>query len=580
MNSETRICQNCKLNFSIEPDDFAFYKKINVPPPTWCPECRNMRRMAWREERTLYKDVCKLCGKSIITIHAPGGPFTVYCRDCWKSDKWDPLTYGRNYDFAKPFFRQYRELMEAVPRPALTGNHLVNSEFTHASESLKNCYYVFWSYFSEDSQNCYALLLSRNVFDSYVTDNSDHVYEGLHSNRLYKVRFGYFDDECMDSEFLFDCVGCSYCFGCVNLRKQKYCLFNQRFSKDEYQKQIAYWDLGSYKKLEEAKAKFREFYLSQPHRFAHIINGHNVTGDIIRDTKNCDTCFSALDSVENCKYLFFGGLNLKDSLDVSGGGDTSELLYEIFGVTTNASRCLFSAGGENSKNTCYCDWAYASSDLFGCMGLKKKRYCILNKQYTKEEYETLVPKIKKHMDDMPYVDKKGRVYKFGEFFPTELSAYAYNETFGYPWYPKTKQEVLSEGWTWREPYERSYKITLRPEDLSDHIRDVQDSIIQEIIGCGHKGKCSEQCATAFRINKEELAFYRKMNIALPRLCPVCRNAERLRWRNGFSLYHRRCACKRPGHFHESPCPNEFETTFSPQKPEIIYCDQCYKAESL
>ena len=40
MNSETRNCQNCKKDFLIEGDDFSFYKKLGVPSPTWCPDCR------------------------------------------------------------------------------------------------------------------------------------------------------------------------------------------------------------------------------------------------------------------------------------------------------------------------------------------------------------------------------------------------------------------------------------------------------------------------------------------------------------------------------------------------------------
>ena len=605
MPSETRRCQNCHLEFTIEHDDFAFYQKINVPPPTWCPTCRNMRRMAWREERSLYRDTCKLCEKPIISSYAPGGPFTVYCRDCWKSDKWDPMTYGRDYDFNQPFFLQYRRLMEAVPRPALTGFNLVNSEFTHASVGCKNCYFLFWSYFSENSQYGYALLLSKDTYDSYVADNSDHAYQALHSNRLYKVRFGYFSDECLDSALLFNCLGCSDCFGCVNLRKQKYCIFNEKLSKDEYKSRMAYWDLGSHARLREAMEKFKELYLSVPHRYAHILNSQNATGDIIRDTKDCHVCFSALDGVQNCKYLYFGGLNLKDSYDVSGGGDTSELLYEIFGVTGNAQRCFFSAGGSNSHDTIYCDWANASSDIFGCIALKHKRYCILNKQYAKEDYEALAAKIRRHMDEMPYMDKRGRKYAFGEFFPTEISAFAYNETFGFLFYPKTKDEVLAEGWQWREPHARSYEITIKPENLPDHVRDAPDSITKEIIGCLHEGTCNEQCTTAFRITPEELSFYREMRIALPRLCPGCRNAQLLKWRNGLHLYRRRCQCgggtgnqqlatdnyaNVARHFHgESLCPNEFETTFPPDSPrfagetgklEIVYCDQCYKAEFL
>ncbi len=625
ISSETKQCQLCKSEFVIESEDFDFYKKIDVPPPTWCPECRNLRRMMWREERTLYKNVCGLCGKQIITIHAPETSFTVYCMECWFSDKWDPMDYGREYDFSKPFFVQYRKLLEAVPRPAFTGTSLIESEYSHACNNIKNCYYVFWTYFSENSQFDYGLLFSKYTYDSYVVDNSDHVYSALHSNRLYKARFVYFSDECLDSAFLFDCVGCSNCFGCVNLRKQKYNIFNQRFSKEEYAKEIAKWDLGSYRILNEAKEKFKSLYLSLPRRYAHILSSQNVTGDIIRDTKNCKTCFSALDGVENCKFIYFGGLNLKDSYDVGGGGLNSQLLYEIYAMTGNVERCSFSAGGNNSINTAYCDWARNSADSFGCVSIQNKKYCILNRQYTKDEYEAMLQKIRKHMDDMPYIDKKGRIYKFGEFFPPEFSAYAYNESAAFPWYPKTKEEVLEEGWQWRDEVKRKYEVTMRQDAIPDHIKDVQNSILKDVIECEHCSDlwrkthkaCLHGCTEAFRITKEELAFHREMNIALPRLCPSCRIAEVLLWRNGFHLHKRKCMCNRQmidlfdklrinnqqpttnnlqqttgevrqntykntaTHSHgDGPCPNEFETSYSPERPDILYCEECYRAEFL
>jgi hypothetical protein len=41
----------------------------------------------------------------------------------------------------------------------------------------------------------------------------------------------------------------------------------------------------------------------------------------------------------------------------------------------------------------YCDSCDACKNCFGCTGLKHKEYCILNKQYTPEEYEQKVSKI-------------------------------------------------------------------------------------------------------------------------------------------------------------------------------------------
>ena len=113
MISETRSCQNCKQSFTIEPADFDFYRKINVQPPTFCPECRNQRRMAWRNERTLYKRKCDAPGhtEEIISMYALDSPCVVYDRDYWWSDKWDPLQWGRDYDFTRTFFDQFNGLM-------------------------------------------------------------------------------------------------------------------------------------------------------------------------------------------------------------------------------------------------------------------------------------------------------------------------------------------------------------------------------------------------------------------------------------------------------------------------------------
>ncbi|MEK7077177.1 MAG: hypothetical protein AAB967_03020 [Patescibacteria group bacterium] len=66
-SSETKICQNCKASFEVDASDFAFYEKIKVPPPTFCPNCRMQRRMAWRNERILHKRKSDLSQEEIIT---------------------------------------------------------------------------------------------------------------------------------------------------------------------------------------------------------------------------------------------------------------------------------------------------------------------------------------------------------------------------------------------------------------------------------------------------------------------------------------------------------------------------------
>lgn len=592
MKKETKECQSCKKDFIIEPEDFDFYQKMKVPPPTWCPECRLIRRLAYREERALYKDKCDNCGENIVSLFAPETPFKVYCSPCWWGDSWDGIDYGRDYDFSKSFFEQLYELQKIVPTQAINVRHSTNCKYSHGNIRSKNCTFVFGGFQAINCYYCQAPGFSRDSMDSDVIINADHVYETVNSNGVYNTKFTYFSDECFDSSFLFNCIGCSNCFGCVNLRNQKYCIWNKQYTKEEYHKEIIKWDLGSYEIIQKAKEKFMELYYKIPRRYALIVNSSNVIGDDIKNAKNCKNCFSLRNGVENCKNIFLSGLLLKDSHDVIFGGDTSELLYEVIG-STQAQQVKFTRGSNNVLNVEYSDQIYGGSDIFGCTRLRTKKYCILNKQYTKEEYEKLLSRIKKHMDEMPYIDKKGRIYKYGEFYPSELSFWAYNESWANKYFPITKEQALERGFYWREDVQRDYQVTIKSEDLPDYINDVSDSILDEIIECEHNGQnCNQQCTTAFRILPDELQFYRVMKLALPRLCPNCRYYERLKKVNPPKLWPRKCMCNGAEsenkeykntikHFHDNePCLNEFETAISDNRKEIVYCKECYQAEFI
>ena len=174
------------------------------------------------------------------------------------------------------------------------------------------------------------------------------------------------------------------------------------------------------------------------------------------------------------------------------------------------------------------------------------------------------------MNDMPYVDAKGRIYKYGEFFPPELSPFAYNETIAQEYFPLTKEQSIKQGYKWKEKEERNYTIDIKNEDIPDNIKEVNNDIIGKVIECNHKGTCNEQCTEAFKIIPEEIQFYKRMNLPLPRLCPNCRHYARLSQRNPLKLWHRKCMKK--------GCTNEFETSYSPDRLEIIYCERCYQQE--
>ena len=589
MVQQTRNCQNCKKDFIIEPEDFDFYKKINVPPPTWCPDCRMVRRMMFRNERSWYRRKSDATSQSILAMFSSDKPYKVYEQDYWKSDKWDPTSYGRDYNFLEPFFRQFKKLLIEVPHPNLVQKNNVNSEYTNYTLDMKNCYFCASGIKDEDGAYLFGRVTrTKNCLDLYQVQNSEACYELVDCTKSNHLLYSQNCEGCLDSLLLYDCRNCTNCVGCVGLRNKQYHIFNKQYDRETYFKEFEKLNLGDREGLARAIEKFEALKLSIPRKYAAIIKSEHVVGDDIASAKNCFYCFMARQNVENCKYSFVAFNSVKDGQDATLAFDGAEVFYEIMSV--NGQRVICSGiiwGGYDIQYSYNC---FDCNNIFGCVNLKNKSYCILNKQYTKEEYNVVFPRIIKHMNEMPYKDGKGRVYSYGEFFPPELSPFAYNETIAQEYYPLTKEEAEDRGYAWKDPEAKQYQITKTPDQLPDHIKDVNDSILGDIIGCAHKGECHQQCSTAFKLISQELQFYRQMNIPPPQLCPNCRHYERLNKKNPLKLWSGQCQCagvksqngtyqNTVSHQHRSnPCPQEFQTPYSPDRKEIIYCQECYILE--
>ena len=564
---EKRICQNCKQDFTIEPEDFSFYEKMKVPPPTFCPDCRFQRRLLFRNNRVFYRQECVLCKKSILSVYNKEKSYIIYCRECWLSDKWDPITYGKEYDFAIPFFSQFRSLQSKVPRANLYQTNFISSEYCNYGLDLKECYLLFGGINNERVYFGNQIFDSRDSLDIAFSGKIELSYENFECQRMNKVFFSHHSSDCVESFYLIDCRNCLNCFGCVGLVNKQYHIFNKPHRREEYEKLVKE-NTGSYKKHLENLEKLQKLKLTMPHRYARIYKSVNYDGDYLSEDRNTHNSFSSLQN-EDSKYLFFCRHGTKDCYDTSFQGVGAELLYEIahgFGGSNGA----FGTRNFNNQNAYYNTECHDCKNIFGCEGLRKKQYCILNKQYIKEEYENLLPKIIEHLKKMPYVDQKGRIYKYGEFFPSDLSPFAYNESIAQEYFPLDKKEAEEMGYPWQEGEKRNYKIDIENKDIPDNIKDVVENIVGKVIACGHNGKCRDQCTEAFKIIPEEFKFYKRMNLPLPRLCPNCRHYQRINLRNPLRLWHRKCMKK--------GCQNEFKTTYAPDRPEIVYCEKCYQQE--
>ena len=553
--SQTKICQNCKTEFTIEPEDFAFYDKIQVPPPTFCPECREQRRLAFRNERSLYKRKCDLCDREVVSIYSPlppscwENPFKVYCPDCWFSDKRDLLANGRNFDFARPFFPQFKELLADTPRMSIFHMRVVNSDWVNNETDSKNCYLNVGGHFNENcAYNTYALR-SKDCFDNYWIFSCNFCYENILLRNCYKTFFSRQCFDCIDTVFSYDCRNCQNIIGCAGLRGKSYCIFNEQYSKEDYFNFLNQHLLSSGKSLRFLKEKADEIILKTVYRDVFTVKSVNCSGNYIEQSKDCHNCWD-VEKAENCRHLFIAG-EIKDSYDASSAGIETELIYEIIGLSKGYNVRFSFTIDVGCYNIEYSNFLSNCHDCFGCVGLRNKSYCIFNKQYSEDEYKILRQKIVEHMK---------QTNEYGEFFPVSLSSFGYNETAANDYFLLNKEGAMVLGANWND-YESPIKNTFSDYQISDDIRDTGDDILGKILKCDISGK-------AYRIIPMELEFYRKMGLPIPRRAPLQRHRDRLALRAPRKLWTRNCA----------KCSKEIKTVYSSERPEIVYCERCYQQE--
>lgn len=566
MNAETRVCQNCNQDLTIEPDDFSFYKKIGVPAPTFCWQCRHQRRLSFRNERNFYKRNCDLCGHSVVSRVSPDKPYKMYCTKCWWSDAWDPESFAREYDFSRPFFEQWKELFFAVPHISLFNSNSINSEWVNQESDDKNCYMNVGGIYNEDSAYSTYEVYSKNSFDNYYLLNCDYCSNNIHCERDYSTHFSQECHDCLTTFYSYDCRNCSNIVGCAGLRNKQYCIFNQQYTKESYEEFLKEHPLSSYTFQKWWKEESLKVWNESPHRENTIFKSVDSTGNSLTEVKNAHNCWEGT-KLENCKNLFITGWS-RDTQDCSCMG-AAELVYEIghSGGAYNSKFLLFCLSSDPLKKMTITDVEYSatttsSSNCFGCVSVRGGEYMILNRKYTKEEYQEIIPKIKQHMMDMPYVDAKGRAYTYGEYFPSEFSPFGYNETTAQEYRRLSKEDALNQGFVWSD-YVSDTKYSFSDYEIPNDIKDVQDDILEKVLKCEITGK-------AYKIIPMELAFYRKIGLPIPRVHPNERHDERIRTLLPIELFARTCDL----------CKKDIRTPYAPGRPEKVYCEDCYRQEVL
>lgn len=545
----------------VSHEESTFFLHQNIPEPTFCPDCRLQRRLAFRNERALYRRTCDLCHREMISMYAPNRSFNVYCPECFYSDRWDPLSYGRAYDFDRTFFDQWISLQRAIPHLSLLQEKTVNSPWINYELDAKNCYLNFGGQLNEDSAYNQYLLKSADCFDNYWVMRGTFCYESVMCENAYKTWYSTLCYDSRETYFSFDCRGCDYIIGCSGLRHKQYQIFNRQVTPEEFQKYLAEHPLSSHVVVEGLKHEAEAFRRTLPQRAVYIDSSVHCSGNFIKESKNCLQCWNSEKS-ENTRYGMFM-LDVKDSMDVTSVWWGTKL-YEFMGGSEQLANIFFSTQILRScRNIEYSHLLFNCANCFGCINMRNRQYCVLNQQYSEDEYRELTTKIRQQMMTMPYVDHRRRMYKYGEFFPYDASPFGYNETVAIEYFPIDETAIRKMGYRFND-YTQEQNLQASTYLVPDDIRDVGDDILEKVLTCEVTGK-------HYRIIPMELDFYRRFGLPIPRRAPFERHRKRVEF-IGYHrhLYVRNCA----------KCDAEIHTAYLLNEFPLVYCEDCYRKEFL
>lgn len=587
---ENKTCKQCGENFTVTDDDLLFLQKVSpiiagktfeIPAPQLCVKCREMRRFVWRNDRHIYKRKSDKTGKEIVSIYSPDKTdVKVWENDLWRKDDWDPMSFGKEFDFSKPFFKQFHELLKDVPRQATNTTMNENSDYSNQTWKSKNLYLCFNVGPAEDCYYCAESWFIKNCVDCFSLRNCEYLYSCFDCSKCFNSSYLEHCQNCAESYFAFDCIGCNNIVLSSGLRNKEFYIENKSYTKEEYYSCLKEMNLEKRSAIEVAKKKFEEIKMNAIRKENNNVKSENCTGDYLSECKDCTDCYYGDTSIGCVRVTNIDGKG-QDCHDCDFITE-AEMSYDSTSVAGFKNNfCVWIAYGGDNLYSNFCEY---SSNCFGCVGLTHKQYCILNKQYTKEDYEKLLPKI------IEYMQKGG---EWGEFFPMSLSYFCYNETVGHYFHPLEKEEAIKLGAKWQD---EDYSLQFSGEayqpldDISEYrVEQKQKELLSGILKC-------EKTNKAYKIMPQELAYYLKHNIPVPTLHPEARYMKLFYLRNPRKLLSRQCDCDKPGHDHpssadlstealaqveatdgkEGRCPNKFKTTYSPDRPEKVFCEKCYQ----
>ncbi len=542
------ICPLTGLQFEHHELERRHYERFGFPLPDIHPIARLALRVAHGNNWSLYWTSDVRTGKKLLSCFDPKEGLSIVDHHYWTSDEFDAKVYGREFDFSRGFFEQYFEMAQSTPRPNVQIVNCTNVEYANHVFNSKNCYLCFICFDSENVLYSFRVRQCRESMYCVNSKDCELCYSCLHCNECYDVQFSEFSKNCTTSRFLSNCNNCVDCYQCVNLRDKQYCIQNDQYTKEGYDARMKEIDLSSYQHLKREYALWKKFLDSQPIQAEHAVNCEDSTGTLLKNCRSCIFC-SNLSNAEQCVNSF--GNNQVECCDTSGEGSEGGIMNVGF---LDSQRVAFTMVAEHSYDIWYSQQIFQSHDCFGCLGLKKSAYCILNKEYTREEYVRLKDRIIEHMKN------RG---EWGQYFPAQYSPFCYDDTnvvgvldSEFQDYRVVAQQM---GLRTRTSAEEKTPGAVGVAEMKDRCDEWGTSDLDRVWACEKSGR-------AFKITSQELRLYQRMRVPVPRVS----------WRTQFEV----CAPMMYPIPHEAVCATCGKNIYSYIHPSKttrkLLCDGCFE----
>lgn len=504
-----RECDIGGEKFQLSEQEVEYCERNFIPLRSSCATERLRQILLFRSSPHLYPAICAISGERIVTVVPPASAYRVY--DSSREAELNAEQYARPYDFNRSFFEQFEELARAVPYFSRVGipSSSENCDFSQGTIWSKNCYLCFRAVKAEDCLYSRYIRTAKDLVDCVWAIECELAYACSNITRCYDVAFCEHCVDCSASRFLSDCIGCRDCLCCVGLRNAEYCVGNQQLSREQYQQALAELDIESHERCEFWFARLEELKGDQP-RTQFLDRCEESTGNYLVGCADARDSYLAYDCVdiESC----VGVSKLTSSFFAVGHGSRSELLYSCEVVGDQAYDVRLSVSCQNSvQHLEYClNVSNGSAHCFGCVGLRRASYSVLNRQYNKADYQDLTQRIRNQMREQG---------EYGQFFPRGISPYAFNSSEAYDFLPLSEPEALRRGFRWNSDGTETIESAIR---IPDRLSEFRDQDLSQSFCCAASRRL-------FRVQTQELNFHRRIGIALTPYAPLERLARRGRF---------------------------------------------------